>query len=326
MNFNYRENINKKLNLKNLNKCIDLINLNKYEFINKGLQGEIFKVQSDKCGSVVIKKKINHKEDNEKWKNNLSWLSKKLFKEYEIMKKTNYLINEFICPNYIQVYNFNSNIPLIIMEYADGDARFLFNSDVFYPNELYNSLIFQVLAGIYYLHNNVKLLHNDLNLDNVFYKKINPNIIFHYKINKKDYYLPTFGYLFMLGDYGRTDEKNINGIISELKYFGRSILIEYLKVIFKLYKSEINLFNEKNKTIFNLVLFKEKYDYTTFFIHNINSFLTITENINNKMNKYILKIANNLLTKSSELEIIEDFLFLLSTNNYKKSNIIDFIH
>ena len=51
----YRNNIDDELNLKNINKCVELIDENKILFIEKGQQGEIFKVKSNECGSVIIK-------------------------------------------------------------------------------------------------------------------------------------------------------------------------------------------------------------------------------------------------------------------------------
>ena len=50
----YRNNIDDELNLKNINKCMELINKNKILFIEKGQQGEIFKVKSDDCGSGIL--------------------------------------------------------------------------------------------------------------------------------------------------------------------------------------------------------------------------------------------------------------------------------
>ena len=80
--FDYRNNINDDLNLKNINKCLQLINNNKFLFLEKGKQGEIFKVKSEDCGSVVIKKKLIREEDK-KWKNNEEWMRDELEVEYK---------------------------------------------------------------------------------------------------------------------------------------------------------------------------------------------------------------------------------------------------
>ena len=42
----YRDNIDENLNLKNLSECKKLINKNRYEFIDKGSEGEVLKVYS----------------------------------------------------------------------------------------------------------------------------------------------------------------------------------------------------------------------------------------------------------------------------------------
>lgn len=76
MKLNYRNNIDKKLNLINLKKCYQLISENKIKFIDNGLQGEVFKAQSEDCGSVVIKKRVM-KEKHKIWTDNEIWIKKK---------------------------------------------------------------------------------------------------------------------------------------------------------------------------------------------------------------------------------------------------------
>lgn len=137
--------------------------------------------------------------------------------EYEIMKITNKFINEYICPNFIQVYAFNENVPLIIMEYADNNCRFLFKENKYIPTEIYKTFLFQILMSIYFLNTHLNLYHKDVRLPNILYKKINPNTVFHYKINNNDYFVPTFGYLFMLADFGKTDT-NKNKTRTDISY------------------------------------------------------------------------------------------------------------
>jgi hypothetical protein len=62
----------------------------------------------------------------------------------------------------------------------------------------------------------LKGVHNDISISNIFYKKINKDTVFKYIINDKIYYVPTYGYLFMLADFERSESvlnninKNIN--------------------------------------------------------------------------------------------------------------------
>jgi len=187
MNFtiNYRNNINDKFNLKNLAECKKLIEKNKLEFINKGIQGEVFKVFSSDCGSVIVKKRIID-EKEKKWKNNKQWITEEFETEYKIMLLTNRMIDKFICPNFIEAYDFDANNLLLTMEYADGDSSFLFK-DEYQEEDIYKSYLCQVLIALYAFTNYTQLYHRDVKPKNIFYKKINQDIVLHYKINNNNY-------------------------------------------------------------------------------------------------------------------------------------------
>jgi serine/threonine protein kinase len=199
MDFTYRKNINDDYNLKNLSICLDLINKKNIKKIGSGGQGEIYKVFSPKCGSAVIKIRIT--KVSQKVSQKLS-LIEELQIEYKIMLLTNRMIKQFICPNFIITYNFNEKNKYLVMEYADGDTEILFKN-TYYDENIYKSYICQVLLGLYAFNNYTMLYHRDLRPANILYKKISENIIFHYKINNKDYYVPTYGFLFMICDYGQ---------------------------------------------------------------------------------------------------------------------------
>jgi hypothetical protein len=52
-------------------------------------------------------------------------------------------------------------------------------------------------------------LYFDIKLENILYKVINADTILKYIINDKEYYIPTYGYLFMIGDFGISSSRNI---------------------------------------------------------------------------------------------------------------------
>jgi serine/threonine protein kinase len=316
MSFEYRNNINEKLNLKNLNICKNLINQNKTEFLNKGYQGEVFKAMSNDCGCVVVKKL---KLINEKDKRKIN----KLKEEYKIMLLTNRMIDNFICPNFIKVYDYNNSVPLIIMEYADGDCKFLFK-DEYYDTEIYISFLFQVLMSIYCFNNYTMLYHRDVKLGNILYKKINKNIVFHYKIENKDYYIPTCGYLFMLCDFG----------IAKLKLNGRSL--DIINLDYKIIKNYILDFSKKyldafnnNKNIDNIIEIirsSKEISQNNSFNKNMTDVIDIIKNIKNKkINKFVFDIHDILTFDLDICKIFNKYFTDYTKNNYNKENIIHFI-
>ncbi|AYV84083.1 MAG: serine/threonine protein kinase [Hyperionvirus sp.] len=63
--------------------------------------------------------------------------------------------------------------------------------------------MFQFLTSVLTVQLILQAYHGDLKPKNIFYKKLtNPSIKFHYKINNHSYTVPTFGYLYLLADFG----------------------------------------------------------------------------------------------------------------------------
>lgn len=318
MNLEYRNNINEKLNLKNLDICKKLIHQNKTEFLKKGIQGEIYKVFSNDCGSVVVKKKII-KEEHKKWKNNEKWLKEELYTEYKIMQLTNRMINKFICPNFIQVYNFDSNLGIIIMEYANGDSKFLFKNE-YYETNIYKSYICQVLLSIYLFTNYTMLYHRDIKPENILFKKIKENIIFHYKIGELDFYIPTFGYLFMLADYGSVDFK-LSNRLPDLENFNYNIVRNYFSSFNDNYPNNISKNELENFTNFLCDENKKKNFLNK--IINLIKFYKLENNI--KINKYVFELYEILNSSTDILTILKTHYKEFTKNNYQDKKIIDFM-
>lgn len=321
MNLDYRNNIDENLNLRDLQMCKTLINQNKTKFISRGHQGEVFKVKSDDCGSVVVKKSLI-KEEDKKWKNNEQWVKERLETEYRIMQLTNRMINKFICPNFIKAYDYNKNIPLIIMEYADGDCKFLFRDEHFDTN-IYKSFLFQTLMAIHCFNNYTMLYHRDVKLGNILYKKINKNTVFHYKIEDKDYYIPTYGYLFMLCDYG-TAKFNLDGRMSDIINLDYKIIKNYIVDFSKKYSKEINT-NKEVIDVIQTIRNSEEIPQNTTFDKNMFKIVDSIKNIKNKsMNDYIFDIHDILTFDLDITKIFNQYFSDFTVNNYKKENIIQF--
>jgi serine/threonine protein kinase len=289
MSLEYRNNVNSELNLKNLSVCNKLITQNKYDFLSKGFFGEVLKVHSPDCGSVVVKKFIINEKKMQKYKDYKEYKKAQLEQEYNTMKMVNPLITNFICPNFIQVYGFNSSIPLIIMEYADSDSRFLFKNFSYIETSIYKTFLFQVLVSIYCFQKYTKFNHNDIKLENILCKKINPNTIFHYSIDNVDYYVPTYGYLFMLGDFGLSSKKNT----FDLERLNYHTMADYVGTLYKNYPN-ITL-NSDEKYIIDVFIKKDLYVDNKLLLKYKKNLMNKFKSVNKTMNNYIFEI-NSILT------------------------------
>jgi len=319
MDFSYRDNIDDSLNLKNLSVCKDLIIQNKVEIIGKGIQGEVLKAKSKDCGSVVIKRKLI-KEEDKKWKENEKWQKEQLLVEYKIMQLTNRIINKFICPNFIKAYDYNNDLGLIIMEYADGDSKFLFKNN-YYDTKLYKSYIFQVLLSIYVFTNYTMLYHCDVKPKNILYKKINENIVFHYKIENLDYYVPTYGYLFMLADFGSAKFK-LENRLPDLENFNYKIINNYFLSFNVYYPNKMSRYELDN--LINILCDKsKKKDFVNKIIDLIKFYKKEEKKI--KINKYVFELYDILNSSTDILTILNTHYKDFTKNNYKDKKIIDFI-
>jgi serine/threonine protein kinase len=320
MNLEYRNNINDDFNLKNLSVCMDLINKNKVEILGKGLQGEVFKAKSPECGSVVIKKKLI-KEKDKKWKDNEEWLKEELFVEYKIMQMTNRMIKKFICPNFIQAYDFDRKLGLLVMEYADGDTKFLFKNE-FYEDNIYKSYICQVLIGLYAFNNYTMLDHRDIKPENILYKKIDKNTVFHYKIGDIEYYVPTFGYLFMIADFGIANYK-LGNRLPDIDNFNYKIIVNYLTNFSLQYPKLINK-NEIDNFIKIIGNSKDKYRSGDIIKRMVQLGKLIKDVKGKKMNNYVLNLYDILSSEKDGLKIIDLNFKDFTKNTYQDSNIVDF--
>jgi len=194
----YRSNIIEYNNLLNFSDCEILIQKNQKKIINKGGTSNIYKIDSPKCGSIILKY-INDKFVNQ------------LLNEIFYLNLIKKIIYDNVCPNFIIIYSHTPTY--IIMEYADGDL-----SQILYKIndlKLLLNIYFQIIVGILVMQKILSINHNDLYLKNIFYKKINQNIkYFKYNINNETFYLPNLGYLIMIADFGMSTKLSEKDILS----------------------------------------------------------------------------------------------------------------
>jgi hypothetical protein len=242
----YRTNIIEYHNLLNYEECKILINKNQKKIINKGATADIYKIDSPKCGSIILKN-INNTHSKKLISNEVIYL--------EMIKK---IIMNDVCPNFILMYNYTTTN--IIMEYADGDLSSIIGK--IDDSETIKNIYFQIILGILIMQKVLFINHTDLHLKNIFYKKIHQKIkYFEYKINNKSFYLPNLGYLIMIADFGRSKKLSSEEIKSDnnkdYNDFISLILIENIyatfymkqpelinKILIELAKSDVNIYKK----------------------------------------------------------------------------------
>ena len=130
--------------------------------------------------------------------------------EKHTLLNTSKYVKDNTCPHFLYSY-YVSTVPYlyILLEYADGTVYDFLNHYTCTEDntEIYietiKSMIFQILIGLLVLHEMLETLHNDVHLKNLFYKKIDNDTILYYNINNTIYKVKSYGYLFMLGDFGK---------------------------------------------------------------------------------------------------------------------------
>jgi len=313
---NYRKNINKNNNLIELTECKKKLSDNN-TLIAKGKYGTIYKIESIKCGSVILKtfhKKINEKE---------------IYRELNILDRVRSIIDNNICPHFLYYYDFfkiDNNINILI-EYADGDLEKWAKTK--HTDKEWKVLIFQFLTGVYVIQKYLKGFHSNLCPKNIFYINTQKtNKYYEYLIDTEKYYIPDINCLFLLADYSNFQslflddntltETDINNAMREnqdfnyLQIFNKKIMINNL---IKKYNLE-NLkkkFGNNNK--FQDYCFKnQKLDIIKILDFCITeNIIDYEEEVINNLNqeqypasKKIRNFINTILTNYSDINLIID--------------------
>jgi exodeoxyribonuclease-3 len=96
-----------------------------------------------------------------------------------------------------------SSSPCVIMltELATGGSLSNWLSEERPQDHLY-SCLFQVMAGIHALQAYPQILNNDIKTENILCYKVNPGGYWEYQIHGKTFYVPNYGDLFIVNDFG----------------------------------------------------------------------------------------------------------------------------
>jgi serine/threonine protein kinase len=178
------------------------------KLVGKGGQGKVYKVKAidftsssansedknrKRCGYIVIKvTKPSKQEDS----------------ELRAISYCKDIVDKHICPNFLYFYGTKSvgDYRIIMSEYANGNL-----ADWIKVNHTYSewrSFMFQFLMGVICIQTILKAYHSDLKPKNIFYKRVvDSELTFDYEVHvggsgAVNYIVPTFGYLFVLADFG----------------------------------------------------------------------------------------------------------------------------
>lgn len=112
---------------------------------------------------------------------------------------------------------------ITIMELASSDMTNFLKFGNPTDNEVYSAL-FQIMAGIHAIQISGQILNNDIKTKNILVYNVKPGGYWHYKIFKNNFYVPNYGKMFVINDFG----------------------------VSTLYNPNFQLYPNKRKTVFNL--------------------------------------------------------------------------
>lgn len=143
------------------------------------------------------------------------WLIKDVLKpliEYNICPNLPLFIDSFLCGRCNFIANEQETVlPCIITvtELAQGDFHTFLNYYTYTDKELYSAL-FQIMAGLYAIQMSGQILNNDIKSRNILFHTVKAGGYWHYKIKDYDFYVPNYGKLFILNDFGVSTLYNPN--------------------------------------------------------------------------------------------------------------------
>jgi hypothetical protein len=90
---------------------------------------------------------------------------------------------------------------ITITELANGDMNKWFTEKDRTSEEIYSAL-FQIMAAIHTIQYHCQLINKDVKAPNILYYNVKAGGYWHYIIHGQDFYVPNYGHLFVLNDFG----------------------------------------------------------------------------------------------------------------------------
>ena len=196
---------------------------------------------------------------------------------------TNCKSNDYLNPNIIKYYNnltirkkiqedksqkdifkrmekkkgFGTNSLCILNELCDSSLKdILTNNYIENINDtMFHSFIFQILSGIYSIHKLCNICHFDLHGGNILISNIESNGYWLYSINNNDYYIPNYGYILKIWDFGRSMILHTDDFIDICSQIIHQCKRFYKEPFKKNPKLEKKIFKKLNKTNIKIILF-----------------------------------------------------------------------
>jgi serine/threonine protein kinase len=194
----------KKTDCPQKNMDLQLLGTGSYGNVFKtGNYSEVFALKMTKLKPEAVKSPYNFSLS--------SW--HEIYLLENIIKK---LIEKGICPNLPLMYDkfmcnscdlkFDDKIhklpcSVISLELADGNLKNYLQTENTTIEELY-SCLFQIMAALHTIQYYAQILNFDIKKENILFYNVIPGGYWKYTIKNRDYYVPNYGKLFVLNDFG----------------------------------------------------------------------------------------------------------------------------
>lgn len=103
----------------------------------------------------------------------------------------------------LKKFHYMSEIPClyIISEKADGEFEYFVKKKAKSDKEILSAYL-QIYTALYVIKKYFNIEHQDLHVSNVLFFNVKPGGYWKYKIGKKTIYIPNYGFMFILWDFG----------------------------------------------------------------------------------------------------------------------------
>jgi len=121
-------------------------------------------------------------------------------------------IDTFLCDKCDFIFRKGDNqhpCVITVMELASGDMKDYLKFSRPSNDEIYSAL-FQIMAALHAIQISGQILNNDIKSKNILVYNVKPGGYRHYKIGKHNFYVPNYGKMFVLNDFGVSTLYNPN--------------------------------------------------------------------------------------------------------------------
>lgn len=192
-------------------QCVDKY-LHPENLLGTGCYGNVYRTLVDnKRFAIKLSKLKKHALKNPYGDNNSSWFEIRILENIikPILRKSicpnlPLIMDKFICKNCmlnIKEESKKSECAITIIELATGDLKHYLQEYNPSEEELY-SCIFQIMAGLHAIQLHGQIMNFDIKKENILYYTVEKGGYWNYKIHGKNFYVPNYGHLFVINDFG----------------------------------------------------------------------------------------------------------------------------